>query len=299
VPEPIIDVDEQADPEQQMLVADAVGLALLVVLETLSPTERVAYVLHDMFAVPFAEVAQIIDRSPDATRQLASRARRRVRGAVPHPDADLAKQRNVVDAFLAASRAGDFDALLAVLDPAVVFRATGVSELQQERRGADDVARTFATFGPGLATRCRPAIVNGHAGLVIQTPQGPLGAIGFAVSGALITTIDFTVDPGKLESLESLLIGLRGGATSRAERIIDEALSWPGVHRAKGHLGSIVLRIGQCELGHLHGDAVADVPISPEGWLKVPLETEEDAQRTLELLRANYEREQPSEPAGA
>jgi RNA polymerase sigma-70 factor (ECF subfamily) len=298
VPEPIVDVDDQDDPEQQMLMADTVGLALLVVLETLSPTERVAYVLHDMFAVPFAEIAQIIDRSPDATRQLASRARRRVRGAVPQPDADLARQRDVVDAFLAASRAGDFDALLAVLDPAVVFRAVGVPELQQERRGADDVARTFATFGPGLAMRCRPAVVNGHAGLVVQTPQGPLGAIGFAVSGGLISAIDFTADPGKLETLGSLLIGLRGGAASRADRIMNEALSWPGVHRAEGHLGSIVLRVGRRELGHLHGDAVADVPLSPErgdqGWVKVPLATEEGARRALALLRSNYEREQAS-----
>jgi hypothetical protein len=218
---------------------------------------------------------------------------------VPQPDADLARQRDVVDAFLAASRAGDFDALLAVLDPSVVFRAAGVPELQQERRGADDVARTFATFGPGLATRCRPAIVNGHAGLVIQAPDGPLGAIGFLISAALITTIDFTVDPGKVEAFESLLVGLRGGPASRAERIINEALSWPGVHRDQGHLGSIVLRVGRRELGHLHGDAVADVPaLEPEGhsegWVKVPLATEEGAQRALGLLRANYEGEQPS-----
>jgi RNA polymerase sigma factor (sigma-70 family) len=299
VPEPIVDVDDQADPEQQMLIADSVGLALLVVLETLTPTERVAYVLHDMFAVPFAEIGQIIERSPDATRQLASRARRRVRGAVPQPDADLAGQRHVVDAFLAASRAGDFEALLAVLDPAVVFRATGIPELQQERRGAADVARTFATFGPGFATRCHPAIVNGHAGLVIQTAGGPLGAIGFAVSGGLITTIDFTADPGRQAELESLLVGLRGAGASRADRIIREALSWPGVQRANGHLGSIVLRAGGRELGHLHGDGVADVPLSPDGWVKVPLHTEAGAQRALALLRGNYEREQPSEPPGA
>ena len=318
VPEPTVDVDQQADPEQHMLMADTVGLALLVVLETLSPTERVAYVLHDMFAVPFAEIGQIIDRSPEATRQLASRARRRVRGAMPQPDADLARQRDVVDAFLAASRAGDFDALLAVLDPDVVFRASGTPELQQERRGADDVARTFATFGPGVATRCYPANVNGHAGLVIQAPEGPLGAIGFAVSGGRITTIDFTLDPGKLEGLEGPLIALRGGPASRAERIISEGLSWPGVHRAKGHLGSIAFRVGRRELGHLPGDAVADVPLSAElqdqlvrdgmalepewrheGWVKVPLEDEERAQQALALLRGNYERAKPSEPSGA
>ena len=135
VPEPIVEVDEQADPERQMLIADTIGLALLVVLETLTPTERVAYVLHDMFAVPFAEIGEIIDRTPDAARQLASRERRRVRGAMPQPDADLAKQREVVDAFLAASRAGDFDALIAVLDPDVVFRASGARQLQQELNG--------------------------------------------------------------------------------------------------------------------------------------------------------------------
>jgi RNA polymerase sigma-70 factor (ECF subfamily) len=299
VPEPLVEDHEQADPEQQMLLADTVGLALLVVLETLTPTERVAYVLHDMFAVPFAEIGQIINRSPDATRQLASRARRRVHGAVPQPDADLAGQREVVDAFLAASRAGEFDALLGVLDPAVVFRATGAPEFEQERRGADDVARTFATFGPGFATRCRPAIVNGHPGLVIEVADERLGAIGFAVSGGLITTIDLTVNPGQVEGLENLLTGLRGGAASCAERIINEALSWPGVHRAKGHLGAVMLRVGGREIGHLHGDAVADVPLSRGGWVKVPLETEEGAQQALALMRGNYDREKPSEPRGA
>ncbi|MBV9002654.1 MAG: RNA polymerase sigma factor SigJ, partial [Solirubrobacterales bacterium] len=241
VPEPIVAVDEQADPEQQALLADTVGLALLVVLETLTPTERVAYVLHDMFAIPFAEIGRIIDRSPEATRQLASRARRRVRGAMPQHDADLAGQREVVDAFLAASRAGDFDALLAVLDPEVVFRAGGTPELQQERKGAADVARTFATFGPRLATLCHSATVNGEAGLVIETQQGPLGAAGFTIRGGLITAVDFTIDPEKLQGLENLLSGLRGRPGSVAERIVNEALSWPGVSRENGHLGSVAL----------------------------------------------------------
>src|SRR6266702_2386598 len=122
LPEPLVVVDDAADPEQETLLADSVGLALLVVLETLTPTERLAFVLHDMFGVPFEEIAPIVDRSPTAARQLASRARRRVRGRMPAPDPDLDRQREVVDAFLAASRAGDFDALLRVLDPEVVFR---------------------------------------------------------------------------------------------------------------------------------------------------------------------------------
>ena len=331
VPEPIVEVDEQADPEQQMLMADTVGLALLVVLETLTPTERVAYVLHDMFAVPFAEIGQIIDRTPEAARQLASRARRRVRGAMPQPDADLAEQREVVDAFLAASRAGDFDALIAVLDPDVVFRARGARELQQELNGAADVARNMARFGPRLVTLCHPATVNGQAGLLVKTRQGPAGAIGFTVTGGLITTIDLTLDPDKLEDpyhtedarrpdpphrheadseLNLLLSFVRGRRGSVAERIISEALSWPGVYRASGHFGSVELRVGRRELGHLHGDAVADVPFAPSlpdqlvkdgvaperqlrhdsGWVAVPLETEEGVQQALALLRGNYER---------
>jgi RNA polymerase sigma-70 factor (ECF subfamily) len=332
VPEPIVEVDEQADPAQQMLLADTVGLALLVVLETLTPTERVAYVLHDMFAVPFAEIGEIIDRSPEAARQLASRARRRIRGATPQPDPDLAKQRKVVDAFLAASRAGDFDALVAVLDPDVVFRAGGAPELQQEAKGAADVADKLATFGPSFATLCHPATVNGHAGLLIKTHQGPAGVIGFTVSSGLITTIDLTLDLDKLEGSDPtadarlpeplhghqaatasrLLSYFRARQGSAAERIISEALSWPGVHRAQGESGSVELRVGRRELGHLHGDLVADVPLPPKlhdqlaqdgvalehqrrhdpGWVTVPLETEEGVQQALALLRGNYERGQ-------
>jgi RNA polymerase sigma factor (sigma-70 family) len=340
VPEPIVEVDEEADPERQMLMADSIGLALLVVLETLTPTERVAYVLHDMFAVPFAEIGEIIDRTPDAARQLASRARRRVRGAMPQPDADPAKQREVVDAFLAASRAGDFDALIAVLDPDVVFRASGARELQQELNGAADVARTMARFGPRLVTMCHPATVNGQAGLVVKTRQGPAGAIGFTTSDGLITTIDLTLDPDKLKDpdhkqdarrpdpphehqadseLSLLLSYVRGRQGSVAERIISETLSWPGVYRASGHFGSVVLRVGQRELGHLHGDAVADVPLPPKlqaqllkdgaapehllrhdsGWVTVPLDTEEGVQQALVLLRSNYDRAQGNEASGA
>jgi RNA polymerase sigma factor (sigma-70 family) len=334
VPEPVVEVDEQADPEQQALMADSVGLALLVVLETLTPAERVAYVLHDMFALPFAEVAAVIDRSPEAARQLASRARRRVRGAVPRPDADVARQRVLVDAFLAASGAGDFDALVALLDPEVVFRAGGVRELRQERKGAADVARTFATFGPRLAGLCHPASVNGQAGLVVMSGRGQAGAVGFTVSGGLISTIDLTLDPDQLESFgdtddprrsgppdghgavgEPGLLGfVRGRRGSVAERITSEALSWPGVYSATGHFGSVVLRLGRRELGHLHGDAVADVPLPPtardqvvkdgpalerdSGWVTVPLETEEGVQQALALLRGNYQRGQAETSIG-
>jgi RNA polymerase sigma factor (sigma-70 family) len=330
VPEPIVEVDEQADPEQQALMADTVGLALLVVLETLTPPERVAYVLHDMFGVPFAEVGATIDRSPDAARQLASRARRRVRGAMPQPDADLAEQRQVVDAFLAASRAGDFDTLMAVLDPDVVFRAGGARELEQELKGADVVAGRLATFGPRFATLCHPATVNGQAGLIVTTREGPAGAMGFTVSSGWITTIDLTLDPAKLQGLGDagderrpdapggdaaagllrLLGDVPGRQGSSAERIITEALSWPGVCRTKGHFGSVMLRVGASELGHLHSDLVADVPVAPElrdqrvkdeltlahqtpddaGWITVGLDTEDGVQRALALLRANYER---------
>src|SRR5205085_2193388 len=146
----IVSDDPEGDPEHEALLADSVGLALLVVLETLAPAERLAFVLHDMFAMPFGEIAPIVDRSPEAARQLASRARRRVRGATPTPDPDLAQQRRVVDAFLAASRAGDFEALVAVLDPDVVFRVDGGGVPPRARPpvvGAEAVARQVLTRG--------------------------------------------------------------------------------------------------------------------------------------------------------
>ena len=205
LPEPIVSADATGDPEQETLLADSVGLALLVVLETLSPAERLAFVLHDMFAVPFDQIAPIVDRSPETTRQLASRARRRIRGAAPEPDADPAKQREVVGAFLAASRVGDFEGLLAVLDPDVVFRAdagrlTGV--VRPEIAGADEVAGYSAVQGPRFATLCHPALVNGAAGLVIRTPRGPMGAVAFTVTNGRITTIDLILDPDKLHGVE-------------------------------------------------------------------------------------------------
>src|SRR5439155_11467153 len=168
IPEPIVSDDPEGDPEHEALLADSVGLALLVVLETLAPSERLAFVLHDMFAVPFDEIAPIVDRSPEATRQLASRARRRVQGENTVPDADLHTQREVVDAFLAAAREGDFDALVALLDPDVVLRAdTGATGpgISREVRGAEAVAGQALTYSR-LGLLVRPALINGAAGAV-------------------------------------------------------------------------------------------------------------------------------------
>jgi len=202
VPQPIVSRDDDVDPEQQALLADSVSLALLVVLETLSPAERLAFVLHDMFAVPFDEIAPIVGRSPTAARQLASRARRRVRGAVPAPDADRARQREVVDAFLAAARDGDFDALLAVLDPDVVLRVDrGARATSREIRGASAVVEQARTF-TRLARFARPARVNGSAGFVVASPTGPLAVAGFAIAGGRIVEIDLLADPTRLRELD-------------------------------------------------------------------------------------------------
>jgi RNA polymerase sigma factor (sigma-70 family) len=204
LPEPVVTVDDHADPEQETLLADSVGLALLVVLETLTPSERLAFVLHDTFGVPFEEIAPMIDRTPAAARQLASRARRRVRGAPTVPDPDLPKQRQVVDAFLAATRAGDFEALLAVLDPDVVFRIdtgarTGVAPALVS--GAADVARQAATQGRKFAPLCRPALVNGAAGIVVGAPGSAFAVAGITVINGRIASIDLILDPDKLHSV--------------------------------------------------------------------------------------------------
>jgi RNA polymerase sigma factor (sigma-70 family) len=201
LPEPLVgDGAEEGDPERQALLADSVGLALLVVLEALSPAERLAFVLHDMFAVPFDEIAPIVGRTPETARQLASRARRRVRGA-PEPDADLDTQRRVVEAFLAAARAGDFAALIKVLDPDVVFRADtggrpGIVVAHIE--GADTVARHAVAQGSRWARWCHPALVNGQWGGVIITPRRPIGVVGMTVSHGRIATIDLILDPAKV-----------------------------------------------------------------------------------------------------
>jgi RNA polymerase sigma factor (sigma-70 family) len=204
LPEPIVTVETADDPEQEALLADSVGLALLVVLETLSPAERLAFVLHDMFGVPFDEIAPIVGRSPDAARQLASRARRRVQGAAPDPDADLTEQRRVVDAFLAAARRGDFEALLEVLDLDVVFRADRGALAPRARplvTGAEDVAREILSRGARFAPYARPAIVNGAAGLAVRIGGKPFAVIGFSVAGGRIVEIDLVADPEKLRGL--------------------------------------------------------------------------------------------------
>ena len=203
LPEPIV-VDTENDPEQEALLADSVGLALLVVLDTLTPSERLAFVLHDMFAVPFEEIAEIVGRTPAAARQLASRARRRVQGATPAADPDLARQREVVDAFLAAARAGDFEALVEVLDPDVVFRADRGAESRRARppvTGATAVAREILARGAPFAPLAQPAIVNGAAGLVVPARSRLLAAVGFTVSGGRIVEIDIVADPAKLRAV--------------------------------------------------------------------------------------------------
>ena len=201
LPDPIISHRNGVDPEQEALLADSVGLALLVVLDTLTPPERLAFVLHDMFAVPFDEIAPIVGRSPVAARKLASRARRRVQGA-PVPDAGLDRQREVVDAFLAAARDGDFDALLAVLDPNVVLHAQGPGAAgARELRGAPAVAERALLFAH-LARSARPALVNGAAGFVL-TPDGrPRSVIGVIVRGGKIVEIDVVADPERLRKLD-------------------------------------------------------------------------------------------------
>jgi RNA polymerase sigma-70 factor (ECF subfamily) len=202
LPEPVVTLEEPASPEDEALIADSVGLALLVVLETLTPAERLAFVLHDMFAVPFDEIGAIAGRSPDAARQLASRGRRRVRGASFREDTGLAEQRRVVDAFLAASRSGDFDALIAVLDPDVVFRADtgpGSRLARPPVQGAEPVARRVLERGQPLAGLARPALVNGAAGLVVGRPGRPIAVVGFTVAESRIVAIDLITDREKLK----------------------------------------------------------------------------------------------------
>jgi RNA polymerase sigma-70 factor, ECF subfamily len=202
LPEPVVTIEN--NPEDEAVLADSVGLALLVVLDTLGPAERLAFVLHDMFGMPFEEIAPIIDRSEAATRQLASRSRRRVRGATPTTDPDLREQRRVVDAFLAASRAGDFDALLEVLDPDVVFRldAGGVPpRARQPVEGAEAVAAQILERGTPLARFARPAIVNGNAGVIVEPGRRPFAVVSFGVAGGRIVEIDVIADPAKLRRL--------------------------------------------------------------------------------------------------
>jgi RNA polymerase sigma factor (sigma-70 family) len=210
VPDPIVSPETGIDPEQEALLGDSLGLALLAVLDTLNPAERVAFVLHDVFAVPFDEIAPIVGRSTGAARQLASRARRRVHGA-PVPDTDLEGQWAVVDAFLAAARDGDFERLLTVLDPDVVLRSDGgaARSLVSLLRGAEAVARgalTFRRFGE-TATR---ALVNGTPGGVAWSPDGsPFAVLSLTVAGGRIVSIEVLADPDRLSRLDLDLIGDR------------------------------------------------------------------------------------------
>lgn len=204
-PERIVSRADQTDPESEALLADSVGVALLVVLETLTPAERVAFVLHDMFDLPFDEIAPIVRRSPEAARKLASRARHRVQGAPTNPELELTRKREVVDAFLAASRGGDLNALLAVLDPDVVLRAdsaavqTGASA---EVRGAPAVAETFK----GRAVAARPALVNGVAGAAWAPGGRPRVVFAFTITGGKIVAIDLVADPARLGEIDLVIL---------------------------------------------------------------------------------------------
>ena len=207
-PEPIIDRADGADPEHQALLADSVGLALLVVLETLPPAERLAFVLHDMFAVPFNEIAPIVGRSPEAARQLASRARRRVQGERTVPDADLDRQREVVDAFLAAAHKGEFAALVAVLDPDVVVRADmgAVPGASREVRGAEAVASRALMYAR-RGVLAHPALINGVAGAVSLRDGKAISVGAFTVRGGKIVAIDILADPERLSQLDLTILG--------------------------------------------------------------------------------------------
>jgi RNA polymerase sigma-70 factor (ECF subfamily) len=206
LPEPIVSGAPDDSPEHDVILADSVGLALLVVLETLTPPERLAFVLHDVFAVSFDEVAEVVGKTPAATRQLASRARRRIHEAGPRPDADVAVQRRVVDAFLAAARSGDFDALLRVLDPDVVFRIDGGGSgpfAQPPIAGAAAVAREVLRRGTPFARFAEPATVNGSAGVIVRLPGRPPIVGGFTVANGRIATIDLIADPAKVGGIDS------------------------------------------------------------------------------------------------
>ena len=205
LPEPVVAQPSSSDPAYRVVQADSVGLALLVVLETLSPAERLAFVLHDVFAMSFDEIAVILDKSVVSVRQLASRARRRVRDAAPDPDADLRVQRRVVDAFLAAARSGDFETLISLLDPNVAFHTDGGGTGPLARppvRGAVEVARHFERSGPRFARFAQPAIVNGAAGVVVDVPDGGRVVVGFTVVNGRIAEIDLIGDPAKLRGLD-------------------------------------------------------------------------------------------------
>jgi RNA polymerase sigma-70 factor (ECF subfamily) len=205
LPEPVLPLaTEDEDPEREALMADSVAVALLTVLETLTPAERLAFVLHDMFGVPFSEIARIVDRDAAAARQLASRARRRVRSAGEPPAATVARQRQVVEAFLAASRNGDFEGLIAVLDPEVVFRGDGGASgppVPAEVRGAAAVARLVLARGAPFAPLGRVALVDGRPGVFVALPDGVQAIAAFTIADGRIIEMDLVVDPDKLSEI--------------------------------------------------------------------------------------------------
>ena len=209
IPDPVISPDGELQPEEEALLADSVGLALLVVLDTLSPAERLAFVLHDMFELPFEEIAPMVGRTPAAARQLASRARRRVKGAeLPAPDPDLARQRDVVDAFFLAARGGDFDALVALLDPDVVLRSDWGARRPAASAvtlGAAAVARQALMFSNPTA-QLRPALVNGAAGVVVTVAGRPFAVMGFTVAGGKIVEIDAIADPKRVRRIAARVL---------------------------------------------------------------------------------------------
>jgi RNA polymerase sigma-70 factor (ECF subfamily) len=198
--DPIVDSADGVDPEHEALLADSIGLALMVVLDNLTPAERIAFVLHDTLGVPYDEIAPIVGRSPTAARQLASRARRRIRGQAAVPDADLGRQREVVQAFAAAARDGDFEALLAVLDPDVLVRVDWGEPPGKptEIRGADAVARQAVVFSRAFGGLARPAIVNGTAGVLVVADSRPVAVLGFIVRRDTIVEIDILRDETRL-----------------------------------------------------------------------------------------------------
>ena len=209
LPDPVVDRADGVDPEHEALLADSVGLALLVVLETLTPPERLAFVLHDMFGVPFEQIASLLDRSPQAARQLASRARRRVRAQPTTPDADVSAQWQVIDAFMTAARTGDFKALVATLDPNVVLRADGgsaLAALSAEVHGALDVARQAALWSQVDLTM-RPALVNGAAGAVVMRDGAVFAITSVLVRNGKIAEMHFLVDPERLARLDLPVLG--------------------------------------------------------------------------------------------
>jgi RNA polymerase sigma factor (sigma-70 family) len=202
LPDPIVDAEGEFDPEHRAMLADAVGMALFVVLETLSPSERLAFVLHDVFTVPFDQIAPIVDRSPEATRKLASRARRRIEQTDPMPDGDITRQREVVDAFFAAGRAGDFDRLVAVLDPDVVLRGDFGPPAEVFRaEGASAVAKLARSYaGPGREVRA--ATINGTAGAVVFVTGRATAIMGFVVRDGRVTAIDVLADPRRIARID-------------------------------------------------------------------------------------------------